>query len=227
MKGTLINSLLIFLGSSIGLLLSKKLNVRFQQSIMQVLGITVGLIGIQMAFKSEEPIILIASLSLGTLLGEWWDLDGKISRLSERISRRFTKNKENNFTQGFITTSVLYCAGAMAILGAFEEGLGGTPTILYTKSVLDGISSIFFAASLGIGVPFSALAVLLYQGSLTLLASTFASYFTPAAISELTGTGGALLCAISLTMLNIQTIRIANLLPALPIAVLITLWGIF
>lgn len=225
MKGTFINAFMILLGSGIGLLLGKRLHVRFQQSIMQVLGITVGLIGLQMAFKSQEPIILIISLALGTLLGEWWDLDGRISRLSEQISGRFTKDKDNKFTQGFITTSMLYCAGAMAILGAFQEGLEGSPTILYTKAVLDGISSIFFAASLGIGVTFSAISVLLYQGSLTLLANTFAPYFTPTAIAELTGTGGAILCAISLTILNIQTIRVANLLPALPIAILIALWG--
>ena len=225
MIGTIVNTLAILLGSTIGLLLGSRFPQKIQTAMLQVIPLGVIILGIQMTFKSQNFLILITSLALGTLLGELIDIDQCMTKACEKISSRFSKGDSSKFTGAFIDASLIYCVGAMSILGALDEGLKNDPSLLFTKAFLDGVSSIFFAATMGVGVIFSGLTVFLYQGSITLLAQYLAPYLTPPAVAELTGVGGALLAALGLTILKIKEFKIANLLPALPIAVLLALTG--
>ena len=225
MIGTIVNTLAILLGSTIGLLLGSRFPKKIQNAMLQVIPLGVLILGIQMTFKSQNFLVLMTSLALGTLIGEWIDIDSCMNRACEKISSRFSKGDTSKFTRAFIDTSLIYCVGALAILGALDEGLKNDPSLLFTKSFLDGVSSIFFAATMGVGVIFSAITVFLYQALITLLAQYIAPYLTLAAIAELTGIGGTLLVALGLTILKIKEFKIANLLPALPISVLLTLAG--
>ena len=221
MKGTLVNSAAILVGAASGLLLQKGVAVRYQKSIMQALALSVLVIGFQMAGKSQNILIVILSLAIGTLLGEWLDLDGRINQFGVKLGERFAGGDADRFGDGFVTASLMYCVGAMAIVGALQDGLTGDSSTLYAKSLLDGTSAIVFASALGSGVLFSAISVFVYQGTITLLASVVSDWLSPAMIAEMTAVGGVLIIAIALNMLEIVKIRVACLLPSIIMALVL------
>ncbi|MEG6584422.1 DUF554 domain-containing protein [Dendrosporobacter sp. 1207_IL3150] len=224
MKGTLVNSAAVLAGSAVGLLLKSGLPVRYQQTIMQGLALAVGIIGLQMAFKTQNILIVILSLVMGAVIGELIDIDSLLNRIGNWLTVKLGTTY-GNVGEGFVTASLVYCVGAMAVVGSIQDGLTGDSSTLYAKSMLDGISAIVFASTLGIGVALSSVSIFLYQGTITLLAGTFTTLLSTAMITELTATGGILIIAISILMLEIKKIKVANLLPAIPAAAIITaLW---
>lgn len=228
MLGTIVNSVLIILGSILGLFLKKGIPERYQITIMQGLGIVIAVIGMQMALKSSNILIVIASIALGALVGEFLKLDVWLVALGNKIAfsvqkMPFFSNVEGgNLSNGFVTATLVYCIGAMSVVGGIQEGLSGDASILYAKGMLDGITAIFFTSSLGIGVAFSAVSVFVYQGVITLLASSLAGILSQPVINEMTATGGVLILGISLQILKLCEIKLANFLPAIVFAVLIT-----
>ena len=216
MKGTLVNTVAVLVGSGLGVLLKTGLAEKYKETVMQTLGLAVGIIGIKMALASENFIMVILSLVIGAIMGEYFTLNKKIDNLGQKLTAKCGE-KYGDVGVGFVTASLIYCIGAMAIVGALQDGINGDAGILYAKALLDGISAIVFAATLGIGVSLSALSILVYQGSITLLAGVLQPLLIPAVITEITATGGVLIIAIALSMLNILKIRIANLLPSFTI----------
>ena len=224
MKGTLVNTVAVLVGSGLGVLLKTGLAEKYKETVMQTLGLAVGIIGIKMALASENFIMVILSLVIGAIMGEYYTLNKKIDNLGQKLTAKCGE-KYGDVGVGFVTASLIYCIGAMAIVGALQDGINGDAGILYAKALLDGISAIVFAATLGIGVSLSALSILVYQGSLTLLAGVLQPLLIPAVITEITATGGVLIIAIALSMLNILKIRIANLLPSMLVVIFLAyLW---
>ena len=225
--GTVVNAAAILAGAALGLVLRKGLPDRWQETIMHAIGLSVTVIGIQMAMKTNNIIIVIISLVAGSIIGEYFDIDKALNRFGSWIGAKLTKdNKKNSAAaiigQGFVATSLIYCVGAMAIVGSIQEGLTGDASTLYAKSILDGITAIIFAANMGVGVALSALSVAIYQGTITLLAGSMEAIMTPVLLAELTATGGILIIAIGLNMLKLVQIRIANMLPAIIAAGFVT-----
>ena len=224
MKGTLVNTVAVLVGSGLGVLLKTGLAEKYKETVMQTLGLAVGIIGIKMALASENFIMVILSLVIGAIMGEYFTLNKKIDNLGQKLTAKCGE-KYGDVGVGFVTASLIYCIGAMAIVGALQDGINGAVGILYAKALLDGISAIVFAATLGIGVSLSALSILVYQGSITLLAGVLQPLLIPAVITEITATGGVLIIAIALSMLNILKIRIANLLPSMLVVIFLAyLW---
>ena len=210
-------------GSLLGVMIGKRLPDRVKTIVMQALGLSVVLIGLQMALSGTRPLLVIGSLLLGAVTGELMDVEGRIASVGEWLKRRF-RSESSTFVQGFVTASVLYCTGAMVIVGSIRDGTVGDPSILYVKSLLDGVASIAFASSLGSGVAFSALSVFVVQGSITLLASKLAFLQGPGVIEAVTATGGLLILGIGINILEIKQIRVGNLVPALVYAILAALY---
>ena len=224
MTGTIVNAASIVVGAAIGTLLKKGIPENYKQTVIQGLSLAVMVIGLQMAFKSNNILIVILSLVLGGLTGEYLRIEDRLTGFGSRMEALFG-NQGGGFTKAFVTASLVYCVGAMAIVGAIQDGISGNPGTLYVKSLLDGVSSIVFASTLGIGVAFSAVPVLIYQAAITLLAQYLQGLLTPAVIAELTATGGVLIVGISIKILEIKDIRVGNLLPAVGYALLLaTLW---
>ncbi|BDQ38431.1 membrane protein [Pseudodesulfovibrio nedwellii] len=219
--GSIVNAFAIIGGSVLGCWLQSHFPERIRTIVFQGLGLSVLLIGIQMALKTEDTILVIFAILLGGITGEILRLD----TLFERLGNRFKKligSKNAKFTEGLITASLVYCIGAMAIIGPLEEGIRGDTTVLFTKSILDGFASIAFAATYGSGVLFSFIPVLLYQGTLTLGANFFQQYFSDMMIAQITGCGGLLIIGIGINLLELTEIRMANLLPSLAYVVVLT-----
>jgi len=220
MWGTIVNTAAVIGGGILGSFLKGGISERFREIIMQGIGLAVCLIGIQNALKTTDIFIVIISLIIGGTLGEWWKIEDKLDRMGQWAQKKFSKNGDNSFSQGFVTASLVYCVGAMAIVGALESGLKGEYGTLYAKSILDGISAIIFSSTLGIGVAFSAISVFLYQGAITVAASFLQSYLSDPVITEMTAVGGLLILAIGLSLLGIKKFKVGNLLPSIfvPIA---------
>lgn len=224
MLGTYVNALAIVVGSLIGIMIKHGLKEKYKSIVMQGIGLSVLFIGITSTLgnlfeEDAEPLLFIISLVLGGLLGEWIDIEDKLEILGEWL-QKLVRSKEGNIAQGFITASLIFCVGTMAILGALNSGIKGDHTMLYAKSVLDGITSIILSSSLGIGVIFSAVAVLIYQGTIVIFANLVGPFLTPDIIREISIIGGILIFSIGINMLEIKKIRTANLLPAILIPVL-------
>ena len=226
MSGTIINSLLIAIGSMLGLLLKENLPKRYQTTVIHGLAMVIGVIGLQMALKSGNILIVIISVVLGALVGEFFKLDVLMARVGDKLAtfvgKFFKNNDSKSIGDGFVTASLIYCVGAMSVVGSIQEGLTGDASILYAKSLLDGITAIFFASSMGVGVAFSSVSVLLYQGIITIMAGFFTDILSEQVINEMTATGGVLIIGISLSMLKLVEVKIANLLPAILFAVFLT-----
>lgn len=224
MKGTLVNSGAIIVGGLLGIYAGKILG-RYQDEVSKALKLVVVLIGIQMALKSENMLVTFGSLVVGIIIGELLNLTERINSIGlylAGIVQKFGSNVgQLQFQEGFVTTSMIYCVGAMAILGSIQDGLTGNADILYLKAALDGISAIMFAATWGLGVVFSALSVFIYQGTITILAQQVSSIFTPHIISEVTAVGGVAIMALGLNMLDIVRVKIANWLPAIFVAMIL------
>ena len=192
---------------------------------MKGLALCVLLIGISGALKGENTLIAILSIAIGAIIGEIIDLDRRLNNLGQLLEARFSKGDgEQTVARAFVTSSLLFCVGAMAIVGSLQSGLTGDHEMIYTKSMLDGISSIIFASSLGYGVVFSAVAVFVYQGAIVLLAQWIAPFLSDAVIAEMTCTGSLLIIALSLNMLGLTRIKVANYLPALLLPILLCLF---
>ena len=218
--GTLINAMAILIGGGLGLLFKKRFPERISQTALQVMGLFTILVGIKMALGGEELILALISLALGSMLGEWINIEDRLEKFAFSLEERFHLT-EYSSAKGFIHASLLFCVGSIAIVGSITEGLQGDPSILITKAMLDGIISIPFAAGMGIGVLGSALPVLVYQGSLTVLASQLKAFFTPAIIQELTSVGGVIVMGIGVNILGLKKVRVGNLIPALFIIIFI------
>lgn len=216
MLGTIVNTVAILAGSIVGLFLKGGISKRFDDAIMKALGLSVLYIGISGSLKSTDTLLLILSLIIGVIIGEAVDLDKALGILGQKIETRFKKlSKGGSIAEGFVSASLLFCIGSMAIVGAIQSGLEGNHEMLFVKSMLDGITSIIYASSMGIGVAFSAVAVFLYQGAITIAASFLGSILTSAQIVNIGAIGSVVIMALGLNLLNITKIKVANFLPAL------------
>jgi len=223
LTGTFVNTGAVVAGSLLGVLIGKRLPDRIKTIVMQALGLSVILIGLQMALSGTRPLLVIGSILLGAVTGELMDIEGRIAAIGEWLKRRF-RSESSTFVQGFVTASVLYCTGAMVIVGSIRDGTVGDPSILYVKSLLDGVASIAFASSLGLGAAFSALSVFAVQAATTLLASKLSFLQSPVVIESVTATGGLLILGIGINILEIKQIRVGNLVPALVYAAIVALY---
>lgn len=225
MIATFINAGLVLLGSLLGLLFKRFISDRFTSVVTHALALCVMSIGISMAVKTANTLCVIICMVLGTLLGELLNIEKRLDGAGEFLRRKLIKNdggKNSRFTEGFVNASLLFCVGAMAITGSIEAGLNHNYSIIVSKGVIDGVSSITFAATMGIGVVFSIIPVIVYQGAITLLAAVVGPYLGDAVILEMSAVGGIAIMGIAVNMLNIPNIKIkvGNMLPAifLPIA---------
>jgi len=229
--GTIVNVISIIIGTIVGMFLTK-IPEKYKETIMQGVALTVILIGLQMAFETNSIIILLLSILFGAIIGELLRLELALDRFGQWIASKFTNQKEDiNVAQAFVTASLIFVVGAMAILGSLDSGLRGDHEILYTKSILDGFSSFVLTTTLGIGVILSAIPVALFQGTITLLASKIESII-PAALfdtilAEITAVGGLLILAIGLNLLKLTKIRVTNLLPSLIVVVVLLYFQTF
>ena len=217
MTGVIINVVTVLLGSTIGLILKKGIPEKITKAVMTVIGLCTLYIGIDGALQGENTIVLILSMVLGTIVGSLIDIDNKLEKTGNFIESKIKSKDENkNITQGFVTGSLLFCVGAMTIVGSLNAGLSGDNELLITKSVLDLISSCVLASTLGFGVMLSAVFVLVYQGGLVLLSGLLQNILTDTAlVAEITCAGSVMIIALGLNIIGITKIKVANLLPAL------------
>jgi len=220
MLGTVVNVAAVMAGTIIGVLIQSKLPKKVIEIIFQVMGLFTLLLGMMMALKMQQFVIGIGSLVLGSIIGELIGLEKYMNRFSEWVKSK-VKLKNDKFSDGLITAFLLYCMGSLTILGAIEEGINGNSELLLMKSLMDGVSSVALASALGIGVGFSAIPLLIYQGGLTLLASSVGSFITEPIINELSAVGGVLLIGLGINILEIKKLRILNMIPALVIVVIL------
>jgi uncharacterized protein len=225
MTGTFLNIAAVVLGSVIGLIFGARIPDKLKETVIAGMGLFTGAMGMQMFLNTENPLIVLGALLIGTLLGEWWRIEDGLQKLGEFLEQRFSREEDdgsNKFVRGFLTASLLFCVGPMTILGSIQDGLTGDYNLLAVKSVLDGFASIAFASTLGIGVAFSAIIILVYQGGISLLAGQLDAVVTPSMMNELTATGGVILIGLALSsLLEIKKIRVGNMLPGLAVAPLI------
>jgi uncharacterized membrane protein YqgA involved in biofilm formation len=226
MIGTWLNIATVLIGGGLGLLLGGKLPERIRRTIIAGLGLFTLGYGISLFIKTENALIVLGSLLLGGLLGEWWHFEDGLQRLGAWIERKTQTSQDGDqsarFVRGFLTASLVFCVGPMTILGSIEDGMTGSYSTLAVKSILDGFGALAFASSLGVGVLFSALIILVYQGGLTLLAAQVSAVVSQTMMNEMTAVGGVILMGIAISsLLEIKPIRTANFLPALLLAPLL------
>ena len=230
MLAVFVNCGTVILGSIIGLLFSKKFTEELLGMIQTACGVITVIIGLQMAFKYESIVYLALSLIIGGVIGYALDIDGAILRLGGWLQKITTRKSDelddqnkHNFAYAFLNASVLFCVGAMTIIGSFKAGVEHDYTIIFTKSILDGFMAISFAAAMGVGTAFSVILILIYQGGLTLLSGVLEPYVTETLLNELSACGGAIIIMIGLNLLALKKIKTANFLPALVIEVIFVL----
>jgi uncharacterized protein len=219
--GTIVNGVCIAIGALLGKVFHR-IPEQVKTTVMSGIGLAVTLLGIQMGLKGEQFLVVIFSLVLGGVLGELWKLEDKLNELGYWLERKLGANQEGNIAKGFVTATLLFVIGAMAIVGALDSGLRGDHQVLYTKSIIDGFASIILTTTLGIGVIFSTIPVMIYQGTIALLATQIERWvpndLLQSFIAESTATGGILIIAIGLNMLGLTQIRVVNLLPSILVA---------
>lgn len=214
MIAQVVNALAIAVGALVGNKLRGGISERFRSILMQAMALAVMLIGIAGAVKTTDSLIVVISLAIGALVGEGVNIEKRLEQVGDALKRR-VKGAEASFTQGFVSASLIFCVGAMAIVGSLDAGLRGEYSTILTKSLIDGITATMLASTLGLGVIFSAVAVFVYQGAITLLAGLLQPLLTEAIITEMSAVGGLLIFAIGLNMQGITKIRVGNLLPAI------------
>jgi len=212
--GTIVNTLAIIAGSLLGIVFRGGIPNKYQVTIMQALSLAIILIGLKMAFKTDAILLVIFSLVIGSILGEFLKIEGRLENLGKRLETKFAK-AGNGIAKGFVVASLVYCVGSMAIVGSMESGLTGNHQTLFAKSALDGLSSIIFASTFGIGVLFSSISVFVYQGILTLTSTLMKPFLITPVIDQMSGVGGLLIMAIGFNLLEIQKIKVGNMLPAI------------
>jgi uncharacterized membrane protein YqgA involved in biofilm formation len=218
--GTLANVTAIVFGTLLGLALRRRLPRRIISLSTQGLGLVTALIGAQMIISTQNVLIVLVSIVTGGVVGELIRAEDRLDAFGARIEKRFSRRR-GTFAKAFVTSSLLYCIGPIAIIGALQDGLRGDYSILLTKSGLDGVASVAFASTLGIGVLFSALPVLAYQGSITIAAFMLEPYLTTPVVNEMTATGGLLILGIALNLLQVAKIKVGNMLPAILVAAIL------
>ncbi|MDD5371183.1 MAG: DUF554 domain-containing protein [Anaerolineaceae bacterium] len=222
MIGTLLNIATVMIGGFLGLQLGRRLPERIRGTVISGLGLFTLVFGIKMFLATTNEIVVLGAILAGGLLGEWWGIEDGLQRLGTALEKRFDQGngeQDNRFARGFLTASLVFCVGPMTILGSIQNGLSGDYSILAVKAVLDGFAALAFASNLGIGVLFSSLVILVYQGGLTLLAAQVQSVVTQAMMAEMNAAGGVILAGIAISsLLEIKKMRVGNFLPALVIA---------
>ena len=236
MMGTLLNIATVLVGGTLGLLFGSRLPNRLRQTVIAGLGLFVLAYGLYSFLKTENPLIVLGSLLVGALLGEWWKIEAGLQNIGKWLESRFggkladipkddrsgSTAPSRDFVRGFLTASLVFCVGPMAILGSIQDGLKGDYSLLAIKSILDGFAALAFASTLGVGVLFSVIVILFFQGGISLLAAQLSAVVTPAMLAELTAVGGVLLLGIAISsLLEIKPIRVGNFLPSLAIAPLV------
>ncbi len=226
MLGTIVNCAAILVGGLLGMLLKKGLPERLSTSVMQGVGLIVVYIGITGALKGENVLLATIAMVVGGLLGTLLDLDGLVNRFAHWMERKLVKDAAaaGTFGEGFVNATLLFCVGAMAVVGSLNSGLSGDHSVLFTKSVLDGVSSVVFASAMGGGVLLSALPLFVYQGAITLLAQTLAPVLSTSVVNEMTCVGSLLIMAIGLNLLKITNIKVMNFLPAIFLPILLCMF---
>jgi hypothetical protein len=222
MYAALINGIAVAIAALCGVLFKNKINEKYTSAILIGLAIVVAIIGINYAIATEDVLGMILCITVGIFLGEWIGIEKHLQNLGDKLKKRFSAESGNNntFTEGFVASSLLFCIGPMAIIGSLQAGTIGDPTIILSKTVIDCIAALSFAVVLGIGVVFSGVSVLLYQGLITLLAVWVSPYLGNAIITEMSAIGGVLMIGISINMLGIKKIRVGNMLPAVFLPIL-------
>ena len=223
MIGTLVNTAAVIVGGAIGLLLKKNMPQRITTIYFQAEGLFTLAIGISMVVKMDHILIVVASMALGSLLGEWLNIEAGAEKLSEYLKKKFRIGSDK-FSEGLITAFLLFCIGSMTILGTIQEGTGGSSDLLFTKSLMDFFSAILLASAFGFGVIISAIPLFIFQTILTLIAMYAGRFFTPEIIQGLTSVGGILLIGLGINILEIKKLRIMNMLPALVVVALLLWW---
>jgi uncharacterized membrane protein YqgA involved in biofilm formation len=232
--GTAVNVVTILVGGGLGMTVGAKLPERITEIAMQAVGGVTLIIGLQMALGAKDGaqlMIVLLSLVIGSVLGEWWDIEGRMNKLGQRLEARFAggggasvaatsepDTVDSRFVRGFMTASLLFCVGPMAVLGSLQDGLQGNASILITKSTLDGIASVAIAAALGPGTLLAALPILVYQGSITLLSGLARTLLTDTVVAAVTVCGGIMIVCIAVNMWKVCRLRVGNMLPALIIS---------
>jgi hypothetical protein len=214
LTGTIVNTIAILAGSLLGLVFRKGIPAKFTTTIMQSIGLAVILVGLKSALKSDDLLLIIICLAAGSLLGEWLGIEARLEAVGRWFEARFT-GTDGSFAKGFVTATLLYCVGSMAIVGALESGLAGNHQTLYAKSVLDGITAVVFTSTLGIGVMLSAVSVFIYQGLITGGALMLKPFFVPEVVNQMSAVGGLLIVGIGINLLEIRKINVGNMLPAI------------
>lgn len=228
LTGTLVNAAGILLGGGAGLLVRRRMRrgvpERFSDIVMKGIGLCTIYIAATGLLDGSKSLVMILSVVIGAVLGEWLDLDGKIRVLSEKLEKKFSRQGDSSFAQGFMAATLLFCVGTMAIKGSLDGGLRGDHATLYAKSVMDTISACIFSSTLGFGVLFSVVPVVLYQGAITLLASVAGPYLGDAVIAEMNTVGSLLLLGLSLDLLGIAHLKLMNYIPAMFLPILLCLF---
>jgi len=220
--GTIANVAAIAAGVVVGLAVRRGISEKIQTTIMQGLGLVVLLVGLKMAWQTQNEIILILSLAAGAVLGGYIDIENKLNAFGKWLENK-VGSRRRGVSKAFITASLIYCVGAMTIMGSIEDGLTGEPKVLYIKSMLDGIASIIFTVAMGVGVILSIIPVFVIQGSITLFAESIKEILTDNMVAEMNAVGGLLIVGIAFNLLGIKKINVVNLLPAVPL-VLLFIW---
>lgn len=226
MTGTFINIAAVLIGGTIGLIFGARIPERFKNTVIAGLGLFTAAMGLQMFLKSGNQLIVLGALIIGALIGEWLKIEDRLQAFGQTLEQRFSRDAEigsgSKFMRGFMTASLLFCIGPMTILGSIQDGLTGDYNLLAVKSTLDGVASIAFASTLGVGVMFSSIVILIYQGGISLLAGQLSAIVTEPMMNEMTATGGVILLGLAISnLLEIKKIRVGNFLPALAVAPLI------
>ncbi|MGE5588875.1 MAG: DUF554 domain-containing protein [Clostridia bacterium] len=221
MTGTAINVATVLAGTALGLALRKRTPDRISHTVVQSIGIFTLFIGMSMALGTKNVLVALFSMAIGSAVGTAVDIEGWLERTASRVEARFARGESGALARGFIAASLLFCVGPMAILGSIQDGLTGDYRILVTKAIMDGFCSVAFAATLGVGVALSAGAILVYQGALTLAATSIKVFLSDAAVREMTAVGGLLIVGIGVDMLGVKKIHVANMLPAIAVALIL------
>jgi uncharacterized membrane protein YqgA involved in biofilm formation len=219
MIGTLVNTAAVIIGGLLGLALKKRMPDRVTTIYFQAIGLFTLAIGASMAVSMEKILIVVSSLALGSLIGEWCNIERGVEKLSDYLKVRFKIGSEK-FSEGLVTSFLLFCVGSMTILGTIQEGTGGSPDLLFTKSTMDFFSAILLASAMGVGVLFSSVPLFIFQATITIIARYAANFFTDDIILGLTNVGGILLIGLGINILGIKKLRIMNMLPSLVIVIL-------
>lgn len=222
MTGTFLNIATVLIGGMIGLIFGARIPEKLRATVIAGMGLFTATMGLQMFTNTENPLIVLGALLIGTLLGEWMKIEEGLQNFGKVLEQRFSKEDDdgsNKFVRGFLTASLLFCVGPMTILGSIQDGLTGDYNLLAVKSVLDGFAAMAFTSTLGMGVMFSTIVILIYQGGISLLAGQLNAIVTPSMMDELTATGGVILLGLAISsLLEIKKIRVGNMLPGLLVA---------